>query len=295
MYMGVKTRCKVIKPSASQIVKSVSSKGVTPSPNIGPKNPEMPKGPTPTQNSTDPSKPNQPNAMKTQIDKVNPLSSTSEAMEQGVEDAEDQEIFVSNSEIKKLIQEMRAKNDKILLLEEKLEDLNDQLANGTYVTPKGKRKSRGTPKEPLTNAVDTHNTYELLSDTDSDSTTQLPNKKQKKISSPKDHHVNDPYATDSEISPPTDKPTTKTTTPNKPITPKPAIKEKTLDSPDFILDNLVAPKFERAMKELNVNYDAKIVRSGKQHVKCKYEDRAKVRAWCTANNVQGITSTCSHE
>lgn len=49
------------------------------------------------------------------------------------------------------------------------------------------------------------------------------------------------------------------------------------------------------MKELNVNYDAKIVRSGKQHVKCKYEDRAKVRAWCTANNVQGITSTCSHE
>lgn len=81
----------------------------------------------------------------------------------------------------------------------------------------------------------------------------------------------------------------------KPTTTKSAKKDKPLDSPDFILDNLVAPKFERAMKDLGVNYDAKIARNGKQHVKCKNEDRANVRQWCEDNDVHGTTSTCSHE
>lgn len=150
----------------------------------------------------------------------------------------------------------------ILRLKQRLEDLTDQLDNGIYEAPKGKRKTRGTPKEPLKPKIDTQNQYQLLIfDSDSDSPTPQP-KKQKKSSSPKDGRVSDPYATDDENrSTETNHQTTAKLTTTKPTTTKPtttksAKKDKPLDSPDFILDNLVAPKFERAMKELGVNYDA---------------------------------------
>lgn len=74
-----------------------------------------------------------------------------------------------------------------------------------------------------------------------------------------------------------------------------APKPKPLDSPDFILENMNVAKFEKAMKEKNININVKIVQSGKQHVKCANEHRETVRIWCKANGVQGTTSTCNHE
>lgn len=90
--MGVKTRCKVIKNSANQIVKSATRKGVTPHPN-----PKMPKKPTPPHNSTAPTNSTQTNAMNL-TEKLTPLYTIEMS-------SDDEERSVSSSEFRKLMQD----------------------------------------------------------------------------------------------------------------------------------------------------------------------------------------------
>lgn len=68
-----------------------------------------------------------------------------------------------------------------------------------------------------------------------------------------------------------------------------------LDSPNFILENLDLPEFEKAIKEKAINYEYKIVQIGKEHVSWANEYRDTVRKWCKENNVQETKSTCNHE
>lgn len=73
---------------------------------------------------------------------------------------------------------------------------------------------------------------------------------------------------------------------------KPARK---LDSPDYIVNKLPVPIFEKAMKAIGVQHAIKIKQNGKIHIKCNYESRPAVNKWLRENKVEGTTSTCNHE
>lgn len=66
-------------------------------------------------------------------------------------------------------------------------------------------------------------------------------------------------------------------------------------SPDFIVRNLPAPAFERAMREKNVKVMVKPLPKGEQKMICEFENRGTVLEWLKENNVRGTTSTCRHE
>lgn len=66
-------------------------------------------------------------------------------------------------------------------------------------------------------------------------------------------------------------------------------------SPDFIIKNLPAPAFERAMREKNVKVMSKPLPRGEQKLICEFENRGVVLDWLKTNKVGGTTSTCKHE
>lgn len=67
------------------------------------------------------------------------------------------------------------------------------------------------------------------------------------------------------------------------------------DSPEFLLTNLPAPAFERAMREKNIKVSARMLPTGVQKVTCDFEHRETVKGWMKENNVHGTTRSCNHE
>lgn len=175
---------------------------------------------------------------------------------------------------------MMRKDEEIRNLLRLVQENEQGTSTGTSKCTKvmrSKRSSRGSPKTSQVNSeVDVSNKFGPLQGNGD-------NDKNKK---------NDPLDTSDSDSVSDNINKNNANTNTQVIITKPARK---LDSPDYIVNKLPHPIFEKAMKAIGVQHDIKIKQNGKIHIKCNYESRPAVNKWLRENKVEGTTSTCNHE